>query len=121
LPHLQSKSNALIINVTSLAAFIPFALYPAYCASKAALHSFTTSLRHQLKNTSIGVVEVLPPSVATEMNKRDGATSADVYADDVIAQLLEGKNVEIGYQSDEVMRGSRDYLDGLIAQFSETL
>ncbi len=121
LPHLQTKEHALIANVTSMAAFIPFALYPVYCASKAALHSFTQSLRHQLKSTAVGVVEILPPSVATDMNTRDGATSVDVYADDVIAQLLEGVNNEIGYQSDSVLRGSRDLLDSLAAQFCEAL
>ena len=49
LPHLKTRSNALIVNVTSGLAFVPFPASPVYCATKAALHSFTQSLRAQLE------------------------------------------------------------------------
>eukprot|EP01034_Spumella_vulgaris_P032851 gene32851-40551_t len=54
-----------IINVSSLSVFIPFAPYATYAATKAALHSFTISLRHQLKDSLVKVVEILPPIVDT--------------------------------------------------------
>src|SRR5712664_127833 len=49
LPHLKTKSDAAIVNVSSLLAFVPLPISPVYCATKAGLHSFTESLRVQLK------------------------------------------------------------------------
>lgn len=67
--HLMSKKEAAIINITSGLAFAPLALIPVYCATKAALHSFTLSLRHQLSQTSVRVYEVVPPIVDTELDR----------------------------------------------------
>jgi len=71
LPHLQKQPHAAIINVSSGLAFLPLAHTPTYCATKAAIHSYTISLRHQLRNTSIEVLELIPPYVATDL--MDGA------------------------------------------------
>ena len=65
--HLATKEHAAIINITSGLAFAPLAFMPIYCATKAAMHSLTLSLRHQLKNTGIKVFEIAPPSVDTEL------------------------------------------------------
>ena len=51
--HLQTKEEAAIINISSGLAFVPIAFMPVYCATKAAIHSLTLSLRHQLKDTSV--------------------------------------------------------------------
>jgi uncharacterized oxidoreductase len=67
LPHLKTKSEAAIVNVSSGLAFVPLPTSPVYCATKAALHSFTQSLRVQLKNTKIKVFELAPPATATEL------------------------------------------------------
>ena len=67
LPHLLQQKNAAILTVTSGLAFIPLAPFPTYCATKAALHSYTESLRYQLRDTSIQVLEVTPPYVQTEL------------------------------------------------------
>lgn len=66
-PHLAKQKEAAIINISSGLAFIPVAAMPVYCATKAALHSFTISARHQLKDTSIKVFEIAPPIVETEL------------------------------------------------------
>jgi len=71
LPHLQKQPHAAIINVSSGLAFLPLTHTPTYCATKAAIHSYTLSLRHQLRNTSIEVLELIPPYVATDL--MDGA------------------------------------------------
>ena len=71
IPHLLDQHEAAIVNVTSGLAFAPLSMVPVYCATKAALHSLTLSLRHQLSGTSIKVFEVAPPLVDTELN--DGA------------------------------------------------
>jgi uncharacterized oxidoreductase len=67
--HLMSKQEAAIINITSGLAFAPLALMPVYCATKAALHSFSLSLRHQLSESSVRVYEVVPPIVDTELDR----------------------------------------------------
>lgn len=63
LPILITKENPAIINISSGLAFIPSAMFPIYCATKAAIHSFTMSLRHQLRDTKIAVIELIPPMV----------------------------------------------------------
>lgn len=72
LPSLLRKPHATILNVTSGLAFMPSALTPSYCASKAALHSFTESLRFQLRNTSVQVIEIIPPHVQTALQGQRG-------------------------------------------------
>jgi len=67
IPHLVQKSKAVLLNVSSGLAFVPMARFPVYCATKAAVHSFTLSLRHQLKDSGVTVIELIPPYVATEL------------------------------------------------------
>jgi uncharacterized oxidoreductase len=73
LPHLKTRKSALIVNVSSGLAFIPFPASPVYCATKAALHSFTQSLRVQLDGTSVTVIELAPPAVETPLLRADFA------------------------------------------------
>jgi uncharacterized oxidoreductase len=67
LPLLRKQPHATILNVSSGLAFVPLALTPAYCATKAAIHSYTQSLRHQFRETPIEVLELIPPYVATNL------------------------------------------------------
>ena len=62
-PHLMTQKEAAIVNISSGLAFIPITIMPVYCATKAALHSFTLSLRYQLRDTSIKVFEIIPPQL----------------------------------------------------------
>ena len=99
LPHLRSRPNALIVNVSSGLAYIPFPLSPVYSASKAGLHAFTRCLRVQLKGSKVAVVELAPPLVDTnltvgefdtEMNGQKGM-AADVLVRKAIAAIEAGK------------------------------
>ena len=67
LPHLKTRPDALIVNVSSGLAFVPLPLSPVYCATKAAIHSFTQSLRVQLAGTTVTVIELAPPGVETPL------------------------------------------------------
>ena len=67
LPHLQAQKIATLLNVSSGLAFVPLSVFPIYCATKAAVHSFSLSLRQQLRGTSVTVIELIPPYVATEL------------------------------------------------------
>ena len=72
LPALRRRSSSAIVNVTSSLAFVPKAALPTYCATKAALHSYTESLRFQLRHSRIRVIEVPPPRVYLEGVPDDG-------------------------------------------------
>ena len=90
LPHLQKQSRATIINVTSGLAFVPLPIAPTYSATKAALHSYTESLRVQFKDTSLEFLEIIPPYVQTELG--GPAQAADPRAmplKDYIAETMQ--------------------------------
>jgi len=72
IPILVTKSNAAIINVSSILAIVPKQSAPVYCASKAGLHIFTKALRYQLEDSKIKVFEILPPLVDTPMTEGRG-------------------------------------------------
>jgi len=67
LPHLKTRPGSAIVNVSSGLAFVPFPMSPVYCATKAALHSYSQSLRIQLKGSGITVIELAPPGVETPL------------------------------------------------------
>jgi uncharacterized oxidoreductase len=76
--QLKQQTNSTIINISSGLGYAPIAFMPVYCATKAAIHSWSLSLRKQLENTSIKVFEIAPPSVDTELgyqNRQDKAQS----------------------------------------------
>jgi uncharacterized oxidoreductase len=68
LPQLKQQPAAAIVNLSSGLAFVPMARYPVYCGTKAFVHSFSMSLRHQLKNTTVKVIELAPPWVKTDLD-----------------------------------------------------
>lgn len=100
LAALRQQEHAFIINVSSGLAFSPMADVPVYCATKAAIHSFTLRLRHQLKSTAIRVIEVAPPIVDTALGgdtRSEGTASrimvsSEEFAADALAQLEAGKD-----------------------------
>lgn len=116
--HLTQKSDAAIISITSGLAFSPLAFMPMYCATKAALHSFTLSLRHQLRDTTVKVVEIIPPKVQTDLGGvglHDDGVPLDEFADHAWSQLALGAE-EFGFGFSERNRlASREALDQVFA------
>jgi uncharacterized oxidoreductase len=88
--HLTTQPDAAIVNVTSGLAFVPLIDTPTYCATKAAIHSYTVSLREALKG-HVEVIELVPPAVQTDLTpgqaSRPGYQPLDEFADEVMRLL----------------------------------
>lgn len=89
LPVLKQQEEAAIVNVSSVVAYVPGITLPTYAASKAAVHSYTTSLRLSLENTSVKVFELFPPLVNTAFSKEIGGHNGIAPAQ-VANELLDG-------------------------------
>jgi len=94
IPLLTGKKDPAIINISSGLAFVPLAAVPVYCATKAALHSFTVSLRHQMSNTGLKVFEVVPPTVDTDLHmgarRTRGQRNIGIKPEEVASATIEG-------------------------------
>ena len=119
-PHLRRQRNPAIVNVTSGLGFSPLAPVPVYSATKAAMHSFTLSLRHQLANT-IEVVELAPPAVDTDLGGPGLHTfgvPVSQFADAAMEGIARGER-EITYGfSQKASRASRAELDELFLRMN---
>jgi uncharacterized oxidoreductase len=120
-PHLLTQLRAAIVNVTSGLSFAPLAAVPIYCATKAALHSFTLSLRYQLKDTPIEVIEIIPPAVDTDLGGPGLHTfgvNVNEFADDVMAKIAGGA-VEAAHSfAQQSSRASRAELDAIFQRMN---
>ena len=98
LPHLKTKPEAAILNVSSGLAFVPLPISPVYCASKAGLHSFTESLRVQLKNTKVKVFELAPPATQTELlgsfDVEDMKGASTMKVEDMVKVAVKGMKTD---------------------------
>jgi uncharacterized oxidoreductase len=123
IPHLQARKRPAIVNVTSGLAFAPLANVPVYCATKAAMHSFTLSLRHQLRDTPIRVVELIPPAVDTDLGGpglHTWGVPLEEFADAAFAGLQSDDDSEITHQfSAQSSRASREQLDEMFGRMNQ--
>jgi uncharacterized oxidoreductase len=116
IPHLRRRKESAIVNITSGLAFTPLAMVPVYCSTKAALHSLSLSMRHQLRDTSIRLFEVAPPMVATNLGGRRRhreeaawCMSAEEVADGIV-EALEHDRFEVTLGSAARLLRKRDAL-----------
>jgi len=120
-PRLTKRPRAAIINVTSGLAFVPRAAVPVYSATKAAMRSFTLSLRRQLAGTSVEVLEIIPPAVDTDLGGVGlhtwGVPLKD-FADAAFAQLREGKREATYGFSDDWKNASAEQRDAMFEQMN---
>lgn len=113
LPHLKSKAQASVVTVSSGLAFVPLAATPTYSATKAAIHSWSQSLRRQLKDTSVEVIEWAPPAVATDLMPGHAENPTSMPLADFIAESL--ALFEAG-GADEILVGRVGFLRGAEAR-----
>jgi uncharacterized oxidoreductase len=122
IPHLMKQQNPAILNVTSGLSFVPLANVPVYCATKAALHSFTLSLRHQLAGSGVQVVEIIPPAVDTDLGGpglHKFGVNVDEFAASAFARLAAGE-MEIAYGfAQQSSQASRQELEAIFTRLNQ--
>jgi uncharacterized oxidoreductase len=122
-PYFMKKDGlALLANVSSGLAFVPFPAGPVYGATKAAIHSYTMALRYSLQDTHISVLEIVPPAVKTNLGgSHDFGEELDVYVTATMDRVQAGES-EIGYNFSETARlADRATLDGMMNHLSSTM
>jgi uncharacterized oxidoreductase len=97
--HLLKRRSASVINVSSGLGFMPMPATPVYSATKAAVHTYSLVLRQQLKDTSVKVIEIVPPMVDTDLNK-EGRDAAHIeYRGISVAEYM--PTIIRGFKNDE--------------------
>ena len=99
-PLIRGKARAVVVNVSSGLAFVPLSKFPVYCATKAGVHSFTVSLRRQLRGSGVKVVELIPPYVATNLDAGRRPPGGPVPMD--LGAFIEEAMKELASGADEV-------------------
>lgn len=97
LPILKRQPKARLIHIGSGLGYVPLASVPVYSATKAAVHSFTISLRRQLRGSSVQIVEIIPPVVETDLHrgqtrKPPNAMTLDAFVKSAMAGLDADRN-----------------------------
>ncbi len=116
-PLLAKKEGAAIVNISSGLAFSPIAFMPIYCATKAAIHSLSLSLRRQMRDLGIKVYEVAPPSVDSELGRErwtkgqssHGGMPVTEFVKEMLA-ALEADRAEAAIGQAEGMHAQREAL-----------
>jgi uncharacterized oxidoreductase len=86
--QIMGQPQGTIVNVSSTLAMVPAAMLPSYCASKAAIHSYTQSLRYQLRHSAVQVIEIMPPWVQTELQGDRGMNPKAMPLSDYISEIM---------------------------------
>jgi uncharacterized oxidoreductase len=87
--QLMSQPRGAILNVSSALAIVPAARMPSYCASKAAIHSYTQSLRYQLRDSAVQVIEIFPPWVQTELQGDRGMNPKAMPLNEYLSETMD--------------------------------
>jgi uncharacterized oxidoreductase len=88
MPHMLAQARATIMTVSSGLAFVPLVKTPTYNATKAAIHSYSLSLREQLKDTNVEVIEIVPPGVQTDLMPGQAHDPRAMPLEDYIAETM---------------------------------
>ncbi|KAJ4371051.1 hypothetical protein N0V86_008746 [Didymella sp. IMI 355093] len=129
LPHMKSKSNALIVNVSSVLGFVPFSIInPVYNGTKAWMHFWSMALRKQLKDSSVHVVEIAPPTVATDLHreredpddnkkeKNKAALSVDEFVEETIGKWKNGEEMIAAGMANDIVNSWEESMGKVFAE-----
>jgi uncharacterized oxidoreductase len=119
--HLMKQNRAAIVNVSSGLGFVPLTIMPIYCATKAAIHSFTWSLRHQLRSTTVNVFEVIPPTVDTDLDRGARGSRRQEYRGIPPADVAEATLAGLAKDYHEIIIGQAQGLRSGTRQEAELL
>jgi uncharacterized oxidoreductase len=115
IPHLKTRNESVIVNITSGLAFVPLAFMPVYCATKAAMHSYTMSLRHLLKDTTVKVFEIAPPAVDTNLGsdrRTDKSQShGGISIEEFLKEAMDGLTNDVYETAVGMAKGLREKRD----------
>jgi short-subunit dehydrogenase involved in D-alanine esterification of teichoic acids len=132
LPHFKSLPHALIVNVSSVLGFVPFSIInPVYNGTKAWLHFWSMALRSQLKESNVKVVEIAPPTVATDLHreredpddnkkeKNTAALSVDEFVDEVVGKWREGDEMIGAGMAVEIVKSWEDSMGSVFEKMAK--
>ena len=88
MPHMLKQDRATIMTLSSGLAFVPLVKTPTYNATKAAIHSYTLSLREQLKDSNVEVIEIVPPGVQTDLMPGQADDPQMMPLEDYVAETM---------------------------------
>jgi uncharacterized oxidoreductase len=122
--HLKKQESAAVINISSVLGFVPLAMAAVYSSTKAAMHSYSLSLRHKLRHSSVSVLEIAPPWVQTDLLNSNNEPRAMPLADFIreTVQILGGNENEIVVDVAKPLRGNAGPKEGaFVTQFNEAM
>ncbi|MGA2502643.1 MAG: SDR family NAD(P)-dependent oxidoreductase [Anaerolineales bacterium] len=121
IPHLMELEESAVVNISSGLGFVPLTIVPVYCATKAAIHSFSWSLRHQLRKSHIKVFEVIPPTVDTELDRGERGRRNQEYRGVPAAEVAEATLLGLANDDYEIAIGQAQGLRGGTRQETEQI
>ena len=122
--HLKQQKPAAIINISSVLGFVPLAMSAVYSSTKAAMHSYSLSLRHKLRHSSVEVIEIAPPWVQTDLLNSNNEPRAMPLADFIreTMVILDSQAKEVVVKRGQQLRdnvGRNE--EGFVTQFNEMM
>ena len=122
--HLKQQKPAAIINISSVLGFVPFAMSAVYSSTKAAMHSYSLSLRYKLRHSSVEVIEIAPPWVQTDLLNSNNEPRAMPLPDFIreTMVILDSEAKEIVVERAQQLRDSVGRNEGsFVTQFNEIM
>src|SRR5216117_4263979 len=122
--HLKKQDHAAVMNVSSVLGFVPLAMAAVYSSTKAAIHSYTLSLRYQLRHSAVEVIEIAPPWVQTDLLNSNNEPRAMPLADFIreTMVILNSETKEILVERAKPLRNNVGPNEGaFVTQFNDTM
>ena len=122
--HLKRQTDAVVINNTSVLAFVPLAIAAVYSSTKAAMHSYTLSLRHKLQGTAVRVLEIAPPWVQTDLlgsNNEPRAMPLGEYIEETMRVLETNADEVLVERAKPLRNNAGPHEAAFVTQFNDVM